>query len=74
MKLSTRNKSTLLQYLAASGIPCKETNDYFLISIKETDKIVKVVSDLQSIIEDIEITKGTMNDVFITITGKEIRE
>jgi ABC-2 type transport system ATP-binding protein len=74
MKLSTRNKSTLLQYLAAADIPYKETNDYFLISIKETAKIVKVVSDLQSIIEDIEITKGTMNDVFITITGKEIRE
>jgi len=25
-------------------------------------------------IEDIEINKGTLNDVFIAITGKEIRE
>ena len=40
-------------------------------SVKE---ITAILSANQSIINDIEINKGSLNDVFIAITGKEIRE
>jgi ABC-2 type transport system ATP-binding protein len=35
--------------------------------------IVRIISSFGSAIDDIEINKGTLNDVFIAITGKEIR-
>jgi ABC-2 type transport system ATP-binding protein len=34
---------------------------------------MNIVSIFKNSIEDIEIFKGTLNDVFIEITGKEIR-
>jgi ABC-2 type transport system ATP-binding protein len=36
--------------------------------------MLEIVSLFKDAISDIEIAKGTLNDVFITITGKEIRQ
>ncbi len=73
MKLKVSDKTALRLYLNAEQIPHKEAADFFIITTKETEKIVNLVSDLKADIEEIEITNGTLNDVFIAITGKEIR-
>jgi ABC-2 type transport system ATP-binding protein len=32
------------------------------------------MNDNRNIINDLEVSKGSLNDVFLNITGKEIRE
>jgi hypothetical protein len=32
------------------------------------------MNDNRDIINDLEVSKGSLNDVFLAITGKEIRE
>ena len=46
----------------------------FFIEIENLPKFLKFISFLQEDILDIEILKGNLNDVFLNITGKEIRE
>lgn len=73
VKIYTSAKNDLLQYCAAAGISCKDAGDHFILSMPDIPGIMNMITNLQANIEDIEITKGTLNDVFIAITGKEIR-
>ncbi len=73
VKIRTAEKNEFLRYCAAAGISYKDAGDHFILSMPSIRGIMNMITNLQSIIEDIEITKGTLNDVFIAITGKEIR-
>lgn len=74
VKIRVTDKNTLLRYLESTQISYKDTGDFFLLFISEIEKTTGLVAEMRPIIEDIEITKGTLNDVFIAITGKEIRQ
>lgn len=50
----------------------KETDDY-VFEINNLSKLFSLINNYQSFIEDIEIKKGTLNDVFLKLTGREIR-
>jgi len=45
----------------------------FTLYSNNLKKIIDVTSNFKDIITDLETTKGTLNDVFLAITGKEIR-
>ncbi len=47
-----------------------------LVDIYTTDisDVIEIASVFKNSIHDLEINKGTLNEVFIAITGKEIRE
>ena len=44
------------------------------IKIKATEKTIELVQSLKPYISSFEVIKGTIDDAFINITGKEIRE
>ena len=52
----------------------KKMDGYYRIDAKNTSALLHVLSFQKNDISDIEIKKGTLNDVFLKITGKEIRE
>jgi len=47
---------------------------YHRIDVDNNGKFLNVISECRADITDIEIRKGTLNDVFLEITGREIRE
>jgi len=47
---------------------------YFHLEVNDMGKFIEAIHSLKEEILDIEITKGNLNDVFLEITGKEIRE
>jgi ABC-2 type transport system ATP-binding protein len=74
MKLKTTKQDNLLNFLNDSLMKYKLDNDQVVIYATDIEKVLEIISCFKESIEDIEINKGTLNDVFIAITGKEIRE
>jgi len=73
MKIKTSDHDTLVRYLEDHSLGFKENNGRLAVHVTEMGDIVRIISSFGSAIDDIEINKGTLNDVFIAITGKEIR-
>ncbi|AGK99389.1 daunorubicin resistance protein DrrA family ABC transporter ATP-binding protein [Clostridium pasteurianum] len=71
-KIRVSNKDLLIQYLKANSIKYKLTEDLFKIYSEELKEILSMVSVFKDSIIDFETTKGTLNDVFLAVTGKEI--
>lgn len=74
MKLKTSDSDRLKDYLTERFIKHSGENDQVTIFATSTADVLDITTTFRESIEDIEINKGTLNDVFIAITGKEIRE
>jgi ABC-2 type transport system ATP-binding protein len=74
MKVKTRDADQLKSYLSERSIRHSGENDQVTIFATSTADVLDISTTFRESIEDIEINKGTLNDVFIAITGKEIRE
>ena len=74
LTLVVSEPEALRQRLDATGYDYKITADQIVISIPSTCAAVPVIEQFKADITGLEVTKGTMDDAFIAITGKEIRE
>ena len=74
MKIKMTDPNTLIHYLKERSI--KYTTEIGQVNIYATctEDVLAITTAFATTIEDLEINKGTLNDVFIAITGKEIRE
>jgi ABC-2 type transport system ATP-binding protein len=72
-KLKTLDEKPLLQYLKTHSIKYKQMDSMFTIYSNEINDILEIASLFKNSITDFETAKGTLNDVFLAITGKEIR-
>ena len=52
----------------------KRIADTFEVTIKSTLASLPVIDACRDFITGFEVVKGTMDDAFIAITGKELRE
>jgi ABC-2 type transport system ATP-binding protein len=74
MKIKTSNPDSLTGYLTERSIKYLCENGQVTIYATNTKDVLTITTEFKETITDIEINKGTLNDVFIAITGKEIRE
>jgi len=74
MKIKTSDAEHLKIYLTERSIKHSGENDLVTIYATSTADVLDITNAFRDSIKDIEINKGTLNDVFIAITGKEIRE
>ena len=74
MKIKTNDTDNLKTYMTERSIKHSVDKDLVTIYATSTADVLDITSTFRESIEDIEINKGTLNDVFIAITGKEIRE
>lgn len=72
--ITTKNESKLEQLLLQYDLEHIKKEGYFKIDAEHIDRLLQVISLQKDDITDIEIKKGTFNDVFLEITGKKIRE
>jgi ABC-2 type transport system ATP-binding protein len=74
MKVRTSNPEKLARYLDEHSLNYKKADAMVTVHATKISDILGITSSFGESIEDIEINKGTLNDVFIAVTGKEIRE
>lgn len=54
------------------GLEYEKTKDAFRLSVPTTKDAVKLISSHPTLFSDFEITKGKMDDVFLSVTGKRL--
>ena len=62
------------KYLEKNKLKWTEEGEILDVQIARTLESLKILTELESYIESFEVLHGTMDDVFLNITGKEIRE
>jgi ABC-2 type transport system ATP-binding protein len=72
--ITTKNEPELERLLTQYEIKHEKKESYFKVDAENIDLLLQVLSLHKEDITDIEIKKGTFNDVFLEITGKKIRE
>jgi len=71
--LAVTDPQALLGYLDASSLGYERTGSRIRVRFPASADALDLVARFRPSIEDIEIRKGTLDDVFIALTGKEIR-
>lgn len=72
--ITTEKGPELEQLLAQYGLEYVIKSGYYKVDAEDIHSLLQVLSVQKDVISDIEIKKGTFNDVFLEITGKKIRE
>lgn len=74
LKLSFSDKEKLCEVLDEMKLPYRQISDRLIVKIASTMEALPIVSECKAYIKGFEVLNGTMDDAFIQITGKEIRE
>jgi len=72
--ITTADEQGLELLLDAAGFIYKKKTGYYSVEVDSLPKLMEIISEQKSLITDLEIKKGTLNDVFLEITGKDIRK
>jgi len=72
--ISTSDKQGMEELLNKAELVYKKKPGYYSVEVNSLPKLLDIIGEKKSTITDLEIKKGTLNDVFLKITGKEIRE
>lgn len=74
LKMKCIDQKQAVQLLNQKKTAFREAADYIEIAGKTTKEFIPILNEMQENIVDYTVEKGSMNDVFLNITGKEIRE
>jgi len=72
--ITTENGPELEKLLTQYDLKYIKKDGYYKVDAENISPLLQVLSLQREVITDIEIKKGTFNDVFLEITGKKIRE
>lgn len=80
-ELYTKDKASIMSHdpvefvavLTKEGFHYEKSGATFIVEVDHSSQLIRFLTKYQPLISDIEIKKGTLNDVFLTITGKEMR-
>lgn len=74
LKLKPKDEKKLEEYLKKAGIDYVKEADIYSVKIAESLASIKIINDLKADLLSFQVLNGTLDDAFINITGKEIRE
>lgn len=74
LKIKTHDAAALTAYLDAQGLPHHREGPRIVVPLAATRDALPIVGACGGLMDALEIITGTMDDVFITITGKEFRD
>ena len=72
--ITTQKPKELENLLEKHNITFEVKPKYHRVDVSNIPNLLEVLGEQKDVITDIEIRKGTLNDVFLEITGREIRE
>lgn len=73
LKIEPSDRTALISLLQEHDIPYTEKNELITIKLSGTEETFSILKLTEPLISRFEVQHGTMDDVFINITGKEIR-
>lgn len=71
--INTTNEQQLEQLLESSEFVYKKKRGFYSVEIHNLQLFLEIICEHKPFIQELEMKKGTLNDVFLEITGKEIR-
>lgn len=74
LRVKPKDRASLLKYLKSTTLRWKNDAELIDIEIANTMDALPILDTIRKWIESLEILHGTMDDVFLNITGKELRE
>lgn len=63
------DKEKTVKAITESGFSCKEKNGLLIVNIAQTVQAIPLLSKIENFIDSFEVVHGSMQDVFINITG-----
>ncbi|HBF38368.1 MAG TPA: ABC transporter [Firmicutes bacterium] len=74
VRIRTSTEAALVQYFQEHSIEYSLNEELFTVKPQDLSEVLEIAALFKTSITDFEVHKGTLNDVFIAITGKEIRK
>lgn len=74
LKVTTDSRADIVRILENQGYDFTNHGNVYTIKLKHTLDALDILQEMRSHMESFEVLQGTMDDTFINITGKEIRE
>lgn len=74
LTLSCNDREAVHRLLEAQGLSFREAGDNIALSVASTMDALPIIEACREYIYSFEVARGTLDDAFIAITGKEIRE
>lgn len=74
LRLVSKDELSLGMALDESGCPYTQVADQMIVKLQGTMSALPILDTCKAYIHGFEVLRGTMDDAFIAITGKEIRE
>src|SRR5699024_4383907 len=71
--ITSIDEENLERILINHHVEFERKNNMFNFEITNISLFTKIISEHRQMISDVEVKKGTLNDVFLEITGKDIR-
>jgi len=72
--ITTTDATKFEKLLTEQGLHYIVREKYHRVDVDDNAKLLHVLAECRSDITDMELRKGTLNDVFLDITGREIRQ
>ncbi len=72
-RIKTSEKDRFYNYCEEKAIKYKYNDNLFTVYSNDLKEVLNIAETFKASIQDFETAKGTLNDVFLAITGKEIR-
>jgi len=72
--ITTSNAAKFEELLKQHKLNFEVREKYHRIDVEDSSQLLNVLAECKGDITDMELRKGTLNDVFLDITGREIRE
>lgn len=74
LKIKTSQTDAMSTFLKNNSMKFEVNEDYVTVYTKDTKKAINLLSLFKDSIYDFLVSKGTLNEVFLSITGKEIKK
>jgi ABC-2 type transport system ATP-binding protein len=73
VQMTVTEEEPFQAYLRENAIPYRQVATNYTVQTQKLNEVMEIVTRFRSIITDFEVRKGTLNDVFLAITGREVR-
>lgn len=67
-------KTALMAHLDAAGLTYRIHSEYLTVPLRNTMEAIDILNAVRPFLAEFELLRGSMDDVFLTLTGREIRE
>lgn len=74
LKLSATDDAEIEKRLRGTNVDFKKIGQIYSIKLKNTKEAIPILNTVNDVLGTFEVLHGTMDDVFLNVTGKEIRE